>query len=412
MKIGILTYHCVPNFGAQLQTISTVGYLKRLGHEPIVLHWFPDDLENIYAKGRVPQKQIQVHNELTRCLLPLSRLCRSEMELVAEVDNLHLDAIIVGSDALFKYQPEKSRRAFSKRRLHYVVYPCVLVESLDGNPFFGAFLLKLKNKLPAVAFSVSSQNCPYMQMGFFERRRMKLALTNYDYISVRDEWTKRMVMRITHCADVPITPDPVFSFNQNRYFQLPDIEMLKVKYNLRDKYILVSFSNNYIDKDYIVRLERAIENTGFQPIAFPMPEGCFSFGMHKTIDIPLNPLDWYVLIQHASGYIGERMHPIVVSIHNAVPFYCFDEYGVMEPKTYSKDVTYKKESSKTYSILQKAEFLDYIFAYKGDESIPTPEEVMKKILSFDTAKCKVFAENYQKYYETSMNAVLNLLKKI
>lgn len=31
MKIGILTYHCVPNFGAQLQTISTVGYVKKNG---------------------------------------------------------------------------------------------------------------------------------------------------------------------------------------------------------------------------------------------------------------------------------------------------------------------------------------------------------------------------------------------
>lgn len=29
MKIGILTYHWVANFGANLQTLSTVCYLKK-----------------------------------------------------------------------------------------------------------------------------------------------------------------------------------------------------------------------------------------------------------------------------------------------------------------------------------------------------------------------------------------------
>ena len=28
MKIGILTYHCHSNFGAQLQAISSVGFFK------------------------------------------------------------------------------------------------------------------------------------------------------------------------------------------------------------------------------------------------------------------------------------------------------------------------------------------------------------------------------------------------
>lgn len=48
MKIGILTYHCVPNFGAQLQALSTVCYLKRAGYEPILLNWYPKDLQVMY----------------------------------------------------------------------------------------------------------------------------------------------------------------------------------------------------------------------------------------------------------------------------------------------------------------------------------------------------------------------------
>lgn len=52
-----------------------------------------------------------------------------------------------------------------------------------------------------------------------------------------------------------------------------------------------------------------------------MPENDFSLSSTDvTISIPLNPIDWYALIKYSKGYIGERMHPIVVSLHNSVPF--------------------------------------------------------------------------------------------
>ena len=70
MKIGILTYHCVPNFGAQLQTISTVGYVKKMGHDPIVLHWYPQDLEDMYVE-RIPEIQVKEHLNFTNEVLPV-----------------------------------------------------------------------------------------------------------------------------------------------------------------------------------------------------------------------------------------------------------------------------------------------------------------------------------------------------
>lgn len=406
MKIGILTYHCVPNFGAQLQTISTVGFLKQCGHDPIVLHWFPKDLENIYAKGRVPKEQIGVHDKLTESALPLSRLCRTEQELIDVVNSLNLDALIAGSDALFKYQPEKGRRAFSKRKFRYVIYDCVLVEMLDGNPFFGAFLGKLKKRIPAVVFSVSSQNCPYRKMTYAERKRMRSALSHYSFISVRDEWTQSMVRWVTGVREVPITPDPVFSFNQNIYFELPDIDSLKKKYNLSDNYILVSFSKNNIHPDYIRDLEFEISKRGLQPVAFPMPEGCYDFGMKKIIPLPLSPLEWYVLIKNAKGYIGERMHPIVVALHNSVPFFSFDEYGTCETSIWNRYPRYKKESSKTYLILRRAGLTDYIYSYQDKETIPSVVEIVDKIISFDANKCSSFSREYRDYYKKSMESLL------
>ena len=107
MKIGILTYHCVANFGAQLQVLSTVCYLRNHGHEPIVIHWYPEDLENIYSW--ISSEQLDTHIVFTEKFLPLSALCRTEEELVSEVEKLELDSILLGSDALFKYIPIRNR---------------------------------------------------------------------------------------------------------------------------------------------------------------------------------------------------------------------------------------------------------------------------------------------------------------
>lgn len=82
MKIGVLTYHCVPNFGAQLQTISTIGCLMKMGHEPVVLNWYPLELEEMYAK-RIPASQVNIHNKFMNENIPVSKVCRTDQELAA-----------------------------------------------------------------------------------------------------------------------------------------------------------------------------------------------------------------------------------------------------------------------------------------------------------------------------------------
>ena len=115
MKIGILTYHCVTNFGAQIQTLSTIGYMKKHGHEPVVLNWFPQDLEDFYIR-QCPREQFDIQFNFAQNEMPVSRLCRTLDELCQEIDSLGLDAIFLGSDALFDYTPLKERYGFSMRK--------------------------------------------------------------------------------------------------------------------------------------------------------------------------------------------------------------------------------------------------------------------------------------------------------
>lgn len=402
MKIGILTYHCVPNFGAQLQATSTVGWLKKMGHEPVVLHWYPKDIEDMYSR-RIPQEQVACHDAYTKEYLPVTNICRKEDELICEINRHDLDSIIVGSDALFKYIPQKNRKHFSKRRLKYISKNVLSVEKLEGNPFFGGFASKLSKKIPIVAFSVSSQNCAYMDMSNMEKLQMKHALSNFSCITVRDEWTKGMVETVMERTGIQVTPDPVFSFNQNCFFQLPSKEDILRKYRLQEQYVLISFSTWYASGSYIKNIADEVWKAGYMPVAFPMPEKLFSAEISHQVNLPLNPIDWYALIKYSSGYIGERMHPIVVCLHNAVPFFCFDEYGVRKTILCGLRKRYLQESSKTFHILSKAGLTGWMYSYHQKEQLPSANNVVGRFLHFDREKCVAFSSQYRDFYEKSLN---------
>ena len=406
MKIGVLTYFGVPNFGAQLQTLSTVGYLRRSGNEPVVLNWYPEDLKSMYRE-RVSATQIQAHDAFTLSKLPLSESCYSEEALAELVDNGCFDGIIQGSDALFKYEPERLRRHFRKRLLKFVVNPpSISVEGLQDNPFFGGYLDCLNHRIPAFVYAVSSQNCPYQLLTMHERREMRRKLKHFDGISVRDEWTQEMVWYIMgRKLKVDIDPDPVFSFNQNCGSMIPTKEELLQRFDLPEPYVLFSFWTSNLPNDYIVQIAEEVRKAGLTPIAFPMPEGLMDYGLEKRVSLPLSPIDWYALIKYSAGYIGERMHPIVVALHNGVPFYSFDEYGVGDKHSFRMD------SSKTYLIVHRAGFDENYFAYQSQAERPIPREVVNRIETFDTEKCRSFSESMHIQYEKAMAEIVSRISQ-
>lgn len=411
MKIGILTYHCQPNFGAQLQAISTVGHLRNLGHQPIVLDWYAADLEDMYSK-RIPQEQVQCHFQFTKAALPLSNKCSTEQNLIQEIDNLKLDALIVGSDALFKYVPLRNRRHFSKKKLKYIYdFVPLSCELLDNNPFFGAFLEQLSHSVPASVYAVSSQNCPYKRFTCSETRKMASALSHYKFISVRDAWTQKMIRAVTGRKEIPIFPDPVFSFRQNCYLNIPAKEEILNRYNLEENYVLFSFRNKFCPENYLSSLAKTFQDQGFQPVVLPMPEGLFSADIQKIINLPLTPIDWYALIIYSKGYIGERMHPIIVCLHNSIPFFNFDEYGTKSTKSFfNKQLVYNPESSKTRLIVTEAGFTSNLYSYQGGTPFPSPIMVLQQIQNFDQKKCQEFSRQKTALYEEAMTELLASFK--
>lgn len=402
MRVGILTYHCVPNFGAQLQAMSTVGYLKRMGHTPILLHWYPKDLEALYAR-RVPTIQRKCQMQFAETHFPLSSLCRNEKQLIKEIERQQLDMIITGSDALFKYKPICDReRAFSKRKLRFV-NNYVSSEDLDGNPFFCGYYGELSRQIPVVAFSVSSQNCPFFRMSEDEREKMGRYLRNFKKITVRDQWTKSMVEEVAGLKNIEITPDPVFAFNQNCYIDIPTKEEILARFSLPEHYALFSFAKGVLPIQYIEEIGRAIKQHGITPIALAEPEGLGDVFFSDQVDLPLSPIEWYSLIKNADAYIGTRMHPIIVSLHNAVPFFSYDGNGTSDIHG-----SFNHNSSKIYDILKKASFEDNTYPLRSHSVMPSTERVVDSILSFHRAKCAGFAESMYNNYMGAMSGLFVL----
>ncbi len=85
-----------------------------MGHTPVLLNWYPKDLEDLYRR-HVSKKQIDCHSSFAKNNFPLTQLCRNENQLVKQIEDYNLDMILTGSDALFKYVP------YSLRNRHFSI---------------------------------------------------------------------------------------------------------------------------------------------------------------------------------------------------------------------------------------------------------------------------------------------------
>lgn len=406
MKIGVLTYHRVPNFGAQLQALSTFSYFKKQEQKVLLIDWYPKDVKRMY-ENRVAKEQIECHNRFIENFADLSIRIDNYNDFIEYLNNERFDIIFIGSDAVFKYLPIKKRKIFNLRQCRIIRSSITSDLDYKDNPFWGAFRNDLSYSPQLLGFSVSCQNTAYKMLNDAERKDLSECVSNFSHITARDKWTAKMVSYLGYKGKVCITPDPVFSFNQNIQFKLPTKKEIINKYKLPDKYILLSFRLSLLSQSYVDTIAKYFEDNGYATVSFPMPEGLKRFDTQYFIDVPLSPLDWYCLIKYSEGYIGERMHPIIVCLHNSVPFFCFDEYGIKKtiiPKIYRY---FNCESSKIYHILKNADMLEHRVGYFENKSMPSAKKIFHIIKNTDINHMHQFSIKQGKAYFNSMKNLMS-----
>ncbi len=409
MKIGILTYHAVYNFGANLQALSTFCYLKNNGHDPVIIDFFPEKLEESFDKN-VPLVQANAHKSFLMKHFVMTNRCRDAEGVAREIVLNNIEAVIIGSDAVVQHFTLLDRISIfpSRRTLLKFQVAQVNYETNFPNPFWGEFIDYLDRNIKIVMMSVSCQNTDYKLIRGRTRKSIHEKMQKLSYISVRDDRTQMLIRHVSNNSIIPnVTPDPVFAFNDNFKCFTSKIETIR-KFNLPENYILLSFNSaKTVSKLWLGSFKKISAQSGYKCVALAMPGGIrFEHEFDYKIDIPLDPIDWYSLIRYSSAYIGEKMHPVIVSIHNSVPFFSFDHYGVKRLNLFLN-----QKASKIHQILENARLSDYRSSTRNKtlKSIPKPEYVFRKIQSFDRGKCSKFAVSMSREYKEMMEDILSVL---
>lgn len=322
MTIGILTFYREANFGANLQGVSTFMYLKKHGHTPVFIHYRSKE-DTLRWENLHNDIQFKAHNEFVNQYIEnQTEICHDIHDLTRIISQWSIDAIIVGSDAVLQHHPFLARIKKGRRKpIHIMHYS---EEKMFPNLFWG---VGFADKIPTAMMSVSSQNSEYKYITAATRQKMKSVLSSFKFVSVRDTWTSNMVKKIL-LRNVPVTPDPVFAFNYNAAELIATKDEILKKYNLPEKYALISLRSQSLSLEVLDELQKLFNVKGVQCVALTMPKGIrFKHHFDYEIKSPLPPNDWYALIKYASAYIGSNMHPIIVSLHNAVPCVSIDNWG-------------------------------------------------------------------------------------
>ena len=120
MKIGILTFANVPNFGANLQALSTISYLQNHGYNPILIKWEPEDFEARFTSIKT-QKQPQEHFHFVEKYLPQTKICRNDDDICQVIKDEKIEGIIIGSDAVLQCSSFGVEWIFQPKQLYVLI---------------------------------------------------------------------------------------------------------------------------------------------------------------------------------------------------------------------------------------------------------------------------------------------------
>lgn len=405
MRIGILTYGRVANFGANLQSASTYKYLEKQGHTPIYIYYLPKDFYDRIEENRKKNPQIQAHYDFFDSVVRnQTLLCHTTDDINKEIRRNEIEAIIIGSDAVLQHHPLISRIALRKNIFPFRIVP-VTSDRLFPNVFWG---YGISGNIKKALMSVSCQNSEYKYFSYSTKTKMNEAISHFDYISVRDSWTQKMLYHINSKIKVPITPDPVFAFNYNMEEFIPAKKDILSRYGLPKKYVLISMFGQTVSPLALNSIKNLFAERGISCVALPMPDEGVSF-VHDfdfVIPSPLSPIDWYALIKYSCGYIGENMHPIVCCLHNAVPCYSIDNWGATnfwgKPK--------QNGSSKVEDIMRIFKVEKFRSTSIKGYSDVTPSQIVDAIIKFPTTEVSLMSKKYFQLYLDMMISIFDTFK--
>jgi hypothetical protein len=370
MKIGLLTYHDAVNYGANLQMLCTYKCLQALGHEVFVYDYCHTNDGS--ARQALHRKFVENHVQLTAT-------CTSEEQLIEVTKVCGLQHIIVGSDAIFDLGATGAK------------YP---------NPFWLKWCVDL-----GISYSVMSAS----SMGYIYLKERAAVLKDIrdDFkrikrISVRDLWTKVSIFLLSGRL-IPLSYDPTCMIDL--------IEPLLEDYSLPDElkgrnYIVTTLSAGHCNSEWFAELKNEANRRNILVCALPHPDRPFSdYPTDCKINVLLDPLAWLKIVRSSSGFIGERFHPLTISIYSMKPVLCLDIYA---RKSDIKGFALMKFRSKAYDILFRAGLRSCHYGIDRYFKDISAVAAIRRLEDYDQVKLKAFGSKSRKKFVTYLEDCLNV----
>lgn len=396
-KIAILTHSVANNYGANLQALSTACYLRNHGYVPFFLQW------GSYITGNTPDEQASIHKSfLRKCGFHISEPLVSNEDFSSYIKSECIDRIIVGSDCVLTYDNIRFPYRLTRKGI-------IKIKKTEDykfpNPFWLPFLIHETN----IKRALMSASCGGgSSMKITEKDvliSMKNLLDQFNYISVRDSFTEKFLKDILpHRNDILITPDPVFGFNKNVPF-IPTSDEIKTKYKITGDYYVLSFYHcNWPNQKWANSFLEKAHDQNIKCVSVLMPQGGRNSNFDIDVDLPIDPLDWYALIKYSKGYIGNNMHPIIVALHNNVPFFSFNIHG----RSYLHGRIQLLKTSKEYDLLSRFGLQKNITPQPFLKLTPI-KTIINRLIDFDMEKSYKASRILQDEYTKMMNTMLEKL---
>lgn len=286
-KASILTFHCVPNYGAVLQTYAMQQYLKKHFETVEVVDYRPRYLTQEYKYlsfysvfsfaatcCSLPSfwRKRKKFNKFTKQHLTLSSPKSSDPKKL----KVSTDVLILGSDQIWNSQ---------------------ITRELDP-VFFGQVA---HTKKPTIVSYAASVGKAVLDDG--ERTVFRDALQNIDHISVREEEAKCLLAAFTD-KNISVTADPTILAGAECFAQL-------IKPVPHQKYVLLYSLSRHADTAAMAN--KVAKHFGLTVIEISGRRKGVSKKDHKTL-YSADPAEFVSLIANADYVVTDSFHGTAFSL--------------------------------------------------------------------------------------------------
>ena len=381
MKIGMLTHHWPPNFGANLQATATFLLLKKLGYRPIFLNYRPPKLEEKYH-SLVSAEQYQQHTNHHNRFYEQTDVLRSEEDMAAYCQNSDIDLVLAGSDTILRVR--------EKKQTEDCCFP---------NPFWMLWTGKVNPKPKTAMISASSEGTYYWLFSKRMKQMTGKALLLLDSIAVRDRWTQNMVRYLTHGRISPsITPDPVSVLNN----LLPESPLEEADPKaLSKQYVLLHFSPRLYPASWVKEFVNLAHQQDLQVFSLPNPQRVFDLPVDRQLPLPMSPLEWYFWIRHSAGLICNAFHTITSCIFKDVPFVSIDASGPILFRCLAI-----RKSSKAYDACMNVNMTGSSYLPLQARLFLSPKQALRKLRKVTPGSYEPYASDATLAYEKYLRNML------